>query len=89
MRWNESELVIALFTSFVSHDILSSSKSKWLIQVKISNDILEESNYLSFQHIANEEYHHTRVDFILYAPRKPSRYGLTKLTPDVILWHNN
>lgn len=45
--------------------------------------------YLSFQHVTNEEYHHTCINFVLCTPLIPSWYTLTKLRPNIIWWNQN
>lgn len=46
-------------------------------------------NYLSFEHITDEEHHHTGINLIFYAPLEPSWYRLSKLCPNIVLWHND
>lgn len=46
-------------------------------------------NYLSFEHISDEEHHHTGINLIFYAPLEPSWYRLSKLCPNIVLWHND
>lgn len=47
------------------------------------------ASYLSFEHVSNEEHHHAGVDFVFLAPLEPSWHRLSKLTPNIVRWHNH
>lgn len=49
---------------------------------------LHKSLYLRFQGVADEEYHHTGIQFVFRTPSIPGRYRLAQIAPNIERRHN-